>query len=63
MDRRRKLGKINYAGYAKTAGTTHDGQPLPKWEDLSEITRESWMAGADSVLRAALTGESDGQEL
>jgi hypothetical protein len=52
MDRRTLLGKINYAGYCKTAETTHDGKPLPAWENLSEKTQESWITGAESVVRA-----------
>lgn len=57
MDRRTLLGKINYAGYSKSAGVTHDGKPLPAWSDLAEKTQEFWIAGAESVIRAYLMEE------
>lgn len=54
MDRQELLGKINYAGYGKSAVTTHDDKPLPAWEDLSFKTKNAWIEGAQSVVRAAL---------
>ncbi|MFJ4687069.1 hypothetical protein [Streptomyces sp. NPDC088789] len=48
------LGRAAYTAYAQAAdGTTHDGRPLPAWEDLSDTTRAAWTAAARESVRAA----------
>ena len=47
------FGKINYAGYVKeVGGKTWDGRPCPTWEELTDVIRAGWCAGAEDVLDA-----------
>jgi hypothetical protein len=54
------LGQKNYAGYCARSRTktTHDGRPLPTWEELDGEIRAQWQAGAEAVLE-----EHDGASL
>lgn len=50
------LGTIAYLAYSEaTGGLTHDGRPMPAWEDLGETIQGAWIATATAV--AARTGE------
>lgn len=39
-----------YAAYgASTGGLTHDGRPMPAWEDLGEAIQQAWLAAANAA--------------
>lgn len=40
-----------YNNHGPNAGKTHDGKDVPPWENLGDITRERWEAGARSAIR------------
>lgn len=45
-----ELAKIGFEAYAVQAeGLTHDGKPIPKWEDLSDQTRDCWLQNAKAI--------------
>lgn len=45
-------GRINFEAYNKEAGgLTHDGKPIPLWENLTRKVRANWVAGAVAVRR------------
>ncbi|MGW1034997.1 hypothetical protein ACWD4Z_22775 [Streptomyces antibioticus] len=51
------LGPRTYAAYGQAVGgRTHDGQPLPAWDDLAEQTRAGWTAAGRAAVAATLTG-------
>lgn len=40
-------GQIAYQAYAKaTGGLTHDGRPMPAWDDLGDRIQHAWAAAA-----------------
>jgi hypothetical protein len=45
------VGKLAYDTYAaKAGGVTHDGRPMPKWEDLGDKVRSQWDVSAQAVV-------------
>jgi hypothetical protein len=45
------LGQIAYLAYSDAVGgTTHDGRPMPAWEDLGETVQGGWTAAAASAI-------------
>ncbi|MGY4960365.1 hypothetical protein [Streptomyces sp. 900105245] len=62
------LGTTAYLAYSEaTGGITHDGRPMPAWEDLGETVQGAWIAAAVAVaehstgdLSAADEGEQEG---
>lgn len=45
------VGKLAYDTYAaKAGGLTHDGRPMPKWEDLGDKVRSQWDLAAQAVV-------------
>jgi hypothetical protein len=45
-------GKVAFQAYSKAVGRkTHDGKPIPEWEDLSETVRNGWEAAANAVVK------------
>ncbi|MFG2780836.1 hypothetical protein ACGFY7_23650 [Streptomyces prunicolor] len=45
-----ELGQLNYLAYSEAVGgLTHDGRPMPAWDDLGETVQGGWIAGAASV--------------
>lgn len=46
-----ELARINFEAYRMTAeGQTHDGKPIPEWDELGEQTRNNWRAGTEAVI-------------
>ncbi|MBL1107974.1 hypothetical protein JK361_25865 [Streptomyces sp. 5-8] len=44
------LGQIAYLAYSEaTSGVTHDGRPMPAWEDLGDTIQGAWIAAAAAV--------------
>jgi hypothetical protein len=42
-----ELGRTAYAAYSTTTGgRTHDGRPMPTWDDLGDLIRAAWIAAA-----------------
>ncbi len=40
-------GQLAYAAYCRAVlGRTHDGKPVPSWDELADRTREGWQAAA-----------------
>lgn len=54
MDRAEKiLGQVAFEAYTKEkGGTTHDGKPIPPWEDLGDAVRGAWQAAGEAAGRA-----------
>lgn len=50
------LARAAYAAYGEaTGGLTHDGRPMPAWEDLGERIQRAWTAAARAVFHAVVT--------
>ncbi|MEW1719770.1 hypothetical protein [Streptomyces sp. NPDC093109] len=48
-----QLGQLAAATYsASTGGLTHDGRPIPAWDDLGDTVQTAWIAAAVAVARA-----------
>lgn len=46
----KSFGQIAFDAYTDAKqGTTFDGRPIPKWEDLGEPVRNAWEASAQAV--------------
>lgn len=44
------LGRVAFEGYCTASGgLTHDGKPIPTWENLTPEVRANWRAAADTV--------------
>lgn len=42
-----ELGRTAYAAYGTTTGgRTHDGRPMPTWDDLGDLIRAAWISAA-----------------
>lgn len=54
-------GRAGFEAYvAAVGGTTHDGRPIPTWDELTDAVREGWRAAAASTLvHAARTIEDE----
>ncbi|MDX5566907.1 hypothetical protein PYK79_31745 [Streptomyces sp. ID05-04B] len=51
------LGQRAYAAYGEvTGGLTHDGRPMPVWEELGEQIQTAWTVSARSIWDAASEG-------
>lgn len=51
------LGQHAYTAYSEaTEGLTHDGRPMPAWEQLGDRIQAAWTAAARAIFTAALTG-------
>lgn len=49
----RHLGRLGYLAYARhTGGLTHDGRPIPQWENLGETIQDAWAAAAEAIADA-----------
>lgn len=43
-------GQLAYQAYATaTGGLTHDGRPMPRWDDLGDRIRHAWASAALAV--------------
>ncbi|MFE9906402.1 hypothetical protein [Streptomyces achromogenes] len=44
------LGQVAYLAYSEaTSGLTHDGRPMPAWDDLGDTVQGAWIAAAAAV--------------
>ncbi|WP_318202976.1 hypothetical protein [Streptomyces sp. SCL15-4] len=44
------LGQVAYLAYSEaTGGLTHDGRPMPAWDDLGDTVQGAWIAAAAAV--------------
>lgn len=51
------MAKVAFEAYCESVGgQTHDGKPIPAWEDLTHEVRSAWHAAAQAV---ALTLSED----
>lgn len=51
------LGQRAYAAYGEAVGgRTHDGRPMPAWDDLGEQIQDGWTAAARAAVTATLAG-------
>ena len=51
---RHSLGRAAFEAYsASKGGKTHDGKPIPPWEDLGGDVRAGWQAAAEGALTQA----------
>ncbi len=47
------VGRKAYDAYVKeVGGTTYDGKPIPKWEEIQPRQRNGWRAAAMAVFDA-----------
>lgn len=47
------LGEIAFDAYTESKkGTTFDGRPIPKWEDLGESVRNAWESAGGAANKA-----------
>ncbi|MCZ0207892.1 hypothetical protein OZK63_20995 [Streptomyces sp. UMAF16] len=60
------LGQAAYLAYSEaTDGLTHDGRPMPAWDDLGDTVQGAWIAAAAAVTvytaddQAAADGEQE----
>lgn len=45
------LAKSSYEAYGNNRDwKTHDGKPMPRWEDLSDVIRDAWRVAAESCI-------------
>ena len=52
-------GKIAFNAYVKAkSGTTYDGKPIPKWEELGDDVRSAWTASAMTIYRAVQSAQA-----
>ena len=57
------LGQIAYLAYSEAVGgTTHDGRPMPAWDDLGEKVQGGWIAAAASVADHAASDQAAAAE-
>jgi hypothetical protein len=55
------LGRVAFDAYGETTGgLTHDGRPIPQWEDLGEAVQQAWIAAATAVIRATAPAREEG---
>ncbi|MFI6700325.1 hypothetical protein ACIBJC_15330 [Streptomyces sp. NPDC050509] len=48
-----QLGQLAAAAYSEsTGGRTHDGRPIPAWDDLGASVQAAWIAAATAVAHA-----------
>lgn len=56
------LGQAAYAAYGESTGhRTHQGQPMPAWDELGETIQQAWIAAADAVAQA-VTAPPDAEQ-
>ncbi|MFH9403247.1 hypothetical protein ACH4JS_26380 [Streptomyces sp. NPDC017638] len=47
------LGQVAYLAYSEaTDGLTHDGRPMPAWDDLGDTVQGAWIAAAAAAAAA-----------
>lgn len=57
------LGQLAYLAYSEAVGgTTHDGRPMPAWEDLGEKIQGGWIAAAASAADHAIGDQAAAAE-
>ncbi|GAQ64041.1 hypothetical protein [Streptomyces scabiei] len=50
-----ELAQYAYAAYgASTNHRTHDGRPMPEWEDLGDRIQQAWVAAAAAVAQVVI---------
>jgi hypothetical protein len=50
-----ELAQVAYAAYgASTHYRTHDGRPMPEWEELGDRVQQAWIAAAAAVAQAVI---------
>jgi len=50
------LAQTAYAAYGESTGhLTHQGLPMPSWDELGEPVQHAWAAAADAVAQAVTT--------
>lgn len=48
-----ELGRVTFEEYSKeVGGVTHDGRPIPKWDDLTHEIRGGWCAAGCAACEA-----------
>lgn len=53
------LGKLTYLAYSEAVGgTTHDGRPMPAWDDLGEKVQGGWIAAAAAAADRAASAQA-----
>lgn len=53
-DAEAELGRVAFDAYAASVnGTTHDGRPIPTWEEVGDTVRDGWAAAATAVAGAS----------
>ncbi|MFJ9382082.1 hypothetical protein [Streptomyces sp. NPDC101455] len=57
MPTAREFAQTAYTAYGQATDLrTHDGGPMPSWEDLADRTRHAWTHAAGAVALAAVAG-------
>ncbi|MFJ9895230.1 hypothetical protein ACIQPR_18135 [Streptomyces sp. NPDC091280] len=52
-----EFAETGYTAYGQSTGLlTHDGAPMPGWDELSDRTRAAWVQAAGAVALAAIAG-------
>jgi len=52
-----EFAEAAYTAYGQSTGLlTHDGAPMPGWDELSNRTRQAWTQAAGAVALAAIAG-------
>lgn len=50
-----QLAKVAFTAYGRaTGGKTHDGKPIPAWEDLGPTVQTAWEVAAEAIARKVL---------
>lgn len=48
-----ELARIGYEAYGDRADwKAHDGEPMPRWDDLPQHVRDRWMVATGAIARA-----------
>ncbi|MET8765872.1 hypothetical protein [Streptomyces sp. NPDC004658] len=54
-----ELGLTAYLAYSEpTSGATHDGRPMPAWDDLGDTVQGAWIAAAVAVAEHATADQT-----
>ena len=60
----KSFGKVAFEAYGRSVGgVTHDGRPIPAWQDLTPAIRQAWEDAAQAVrviVRGTETEENAG---
>lgn len=65
MPQNTELARLAFDAYNQhgpRAGLTHDGKPVPRWDELGDSVRDKWTASAEAV-RMAVLSETQNERL